>query len=129
MDSDGLTLAFSLSALRRAADPAAVVADARTWSANVVVVTDRPPHALSTFQREHGIQQDFAPEPAPAAESLDHVREHFATERYVFVGTEDCAPAGWEFLDVTDAADDAGWELRSPPSRETRVDTSTDDWS
>lgn len=133
--AEELTLAFSLAALRRVADPAAAVADARSWSAAVGVVTDRPPHVLTKFTRDHGIQQAFEPDPAPAAETLAHVRHHHETDRHLFVGAgaadrATAAETDWEFLDVTAAADAAGWTLaeRGAGDAHTRVETSTDDW-
>lgn len=133
MDSDraGLTLAFSLAALRRLADPAAAVADARTWSTHVGVVTDRPPHVLTTFTRRHGIENEFAPTREPVSATLDHLGEHFETERLLLVDApgRDCAPEGWEGLPVTEAAEAAGWEYSGPPDdSDTRVETSGDDW-
>lgn len=132
--TDDLTLAFSLSALRRVDDPEAVFADAASWSTSVGVVTDRPPHVLTTFTREHHIQQDFAPEPSPAAETLAHVRTHHDTDRHLVVGATDADraaadAAGWTYLDVTEAADAAGWTLGEDDSpADTRVETSNDDW-
>lgn len=131
--AEGLTLAFTLSALQRVADPEAVVADAGSWSTSVGVVTDRPPHVLTKFTRDHHIQQDFAPEPAPAAETLEHVRVHHDTDRHLVVGTDDAdhaaaEAAGWEYLDVTEAAEDADWRLAERDVGETRVETSNDDW-
>lgn len=133
MDSGqtGLTLAFSLAALRRLADPASAVADARTWSTHVGVVTDRPPHALTTFTRQHDIQNEFAPDRESVATTLEHLAEHFETERLLLVDApgRDRAPAGWEQLPVAEAAEAAGWEQSPPPSSpDTRVETSSDDW-
>jgi hypothetical protein len=135
MDDASLTLAFDLEALRRVADPAAVVADAKRWSEQVGVVTDRPPHVLTKFTREHGIQQAFSPEPEPAVETLEHMRRHFETARHVHVGTsrdhaQRAETAGWEFLGIEDAARAADWELSTEPepAESSRVDTSTDDW-
>lgn len=134
MEDVRLTLAFDLAALRRLSAPDAVMADAARWSEHVGVVTDRPPHVLTKFTRKHGIQQDFSPDPADAAETLTHLREHFDAGRYVHVGCsiehEQRADAsGWEYLDVEEAATEAGWELgRAQRTESTRLDTSTDDW-
>jgi hypothetical protein len=127
----GLTLAFSLAALRRLADPGGAVADARTWSTQVGVVTDRPPHALTTFTRRHGIENEFAPTRDSVPATLDHLAGHFETERLLLVDApgEDRAPEGWQRLPVTEAADAAGWELSDPPAgTDTRLETSSDDW-
>jgi hypothetical protein len=135
MDDASLTLAFDLEALRRVADPTAVVADAERWSEQVGVVTDRPPHVLTKFTREHAIQQAFSPEPEPAVETLEHMRRHFETARHVYVGTSSdhaqrAEAAGWEYLNVEEAARAADWELDTAPepTGPNRVDTSTDDW-
>lgn len=135
MDDARLTLAFDLEALRRVEEPAAVVADAARWSEHVGVVTDQPPHVLTKFTRNHAIEQDFSPEPAPAVVTLEHLHEHFDTGRYVHVGTSAtherrAETAGWEFLAVEAAAREAGWELdeSSESTGSSRVDTSTDDW-
>lgn len=135
MDDVRLTLAFDLDALRRFTDPGAVVTDATRWSEHLGVVSDRPPHVLTKFTRDHGIQQDFSPDPVPAVETLDHMREHFDTDRYVHVGTDSshearAETAGWEFLHVEEAASEAGWTLQSDtqPPDSSRLDTSTDDW-
>lgn len=135
MDDVRLTLAFDLAALRRCVDPGAVVADASRWSEHVGVVTDRPPHVLTKFTREHAISQDFSPDPVSADETLEHMREHFDTGRYVHVGTAPsherrASATGWEYLPIEEAASEAGWELGSEvdspePSRQ---NTSTDNW-
>jgi len=125
----GLTLAFDLAALRRVADPAAAVADARRWSEHVGVVTDRPPYVLTKFTREHAVENDFPPEPAAAAETLDHMRTHHDTERYVFVVPDDATPTaeGWEPLPLSEAVERAGWELGNPRTSESDEPTVEDD--
>lgn len=129
-----LTLAFDLSALRRLADPAAAFRDARGWNAAAGIVSEKPAHVVSKFARDHSVQQDFEPDPAPAAETLAHVREHFDAGRYVYVGTGDdhretAASVEWEYLDVTEAAESAGWIVTgATAAAPTRRETSTDDW-
>lgn len=125
----GLTLAFDLAALRRVTDPAGTVADARRWSEHVGVVTDRPPYVLTKFTREHAIENDFPPEPAPAAETLEHMRTHHDTERYVFVVPDDAPPTaeGWERLPLSEAAERADWELGDPPASESDAPAVEDD--
>jgi hypothetical protein len=121
----GLTLAFDLAALRRLSSSAAAFEDARRWSENLGVVTDQPPYVLTKFTREHGLRNDFPPEPAPAAETLDHMRTHHDTERYVYVvpdGTASTAD-GWEILPVSEAADRASWELAPDGSTESENST------
>ena len=127
-----LTLAFELAALRRLADPGGAVADARDWSEHVGVVTDRPPHVLTKFTRDHGIRNDFQPASEPAAETLPHLLEHFETERFVLVAdAADSAPDGWEHRPVEAAADRAGWDLAPESGTEDDAEASTrqrDDW-
>jgi hypothetical protein len=131
-----LTLAFELAALRQLSDPEAAVASAREWSANVGVVTDRPPHVLTNFTRDNYIRNDFEPATEPAAETLEHLLAHFDTDRFVFVAaTTDEAPDGWEHQSLRAAASEAGWEMT--PAREGGSETSSrerpsgrarDDW-
>lgn len=121
----GLTLAFDLAALRRLSEPAVAFEDARRWSENLGVVTDEPPYVLTKFTREHGLRNDFPAEPAPAAETLDHMHTHHDTERYVYVVPDDAAPTaeGWELLPVSEAADRADWGLAPEDSAESADST------
>jgi hypothetical protein len=117
--SSDMTLAFDLSALKRLADPESVFSGARTWSEFVGVVSEKPTYVVTNFTRKHRIRQDFFSGPRGREESLRNVREQFDTERHVFVGTspEDetlAATVEWEYLDVEDAADAAGWALGEP---------------
>lgn len=130
-----LTLAFELAALRRLADPEDAVADARSWSEHVGVVTDDPPYVLTKFTRDHYVRNDFEPTTEPAAETLSHLLEHFETDRFVFVAAEaDSAPDGWEHRDVEAAATEAGWELAPDdtegdrPSESKETGRRRDDW-
>lgn len=126
-----MTLAIELAALRRLADPGDVVSTARRWSENVLVVTNRPPHVQTKFEREFGVQSDFEPEPTSGRTTLEHARTHLDTDRHVHVSVGRVeTPDGWELLPLEEAADDAGWTLveSEPRARGTRVDTSTDDW-
>jgi hypothetical protein len=114
-----LTLGFELAAARRLADPEGAVSDARTWSENVGLVTDRPPYVLSKFTRDNYIRNDFEPATEPAAETLVHLRQHFDTDRFVFVADDArTAPDGWEFQHIETAADKAGWELVEAPDQD-----------
>lgn len=126
-----LTLAFELAALRRLTAPGATVEDARRWSENVLVVTDRPPYVQTKFEREFGVQGDFEAEPTPGSETLKHARNHLDTGRYVHVTVGRVeTPDGWTRLPLPDAADDAGWSLTDDPpdSPDGRLDTTTEDW-
>lgn len=127
-----LTLAFELAAARRLADPEAAVDDARTWSENVGVVTDRPPHVLTKFTRDNYIRNDFQPAAEPAVETLDHLREHFETERFVFVAQDATdAPEGWTLRTIEEAAAEADWELHPEPTEDDAdapASRERDDW-
>jgi len=122
----GLTLAFDLAALRGLSDPAAALADARGWSEQVGIVSDQPPYVLTKFTREHGLRNDFPPEPAPAAETLDHMHTHHDTERYVYVVPDGATitAGGWELLPLPEAAERAEWELGEPADGESGTDQS-----
>jgi len=119
--STDLTLAFELSALRELADPNAVFNEARRWSEYVGVVSGEPTYVVTNFTRKRRIRQDFFSGPKGKGESLASVREQFGTDRHVFVGTseEDRALADdhdWEYLDVAEAAEAAGWALGEEPA-------------
>jgi len=129
----GLTLAFDLEALRELSEPAVAFEDARRWSENLGIVSDQPPYALTKFTREHGLRNDFPPEPAPAVETLDHMRTHHDTERYVYVVPDGAstAPEGWERLPVSEAAERADWELAPDDSAdvvEPVIEDEDSDW-
>ena len=131
--STDMTLAFDLAALKELARPDAVFNDARQWSEYVGVVSEKPTYVVTNFTRKHRIRQDFFSGPRGREESLENVSEQFDTERHVFVGTsgEDEALAGtvgWEFLDVGDAAEAAGWELGEAESATQVADDARDDW-
>lgn len=114
--SGDMTLAFELAALRALSNPAEVFTDAREWSEYVGVVSEEPTYVVTNYTRKQRIRQDFFSGPRGVRESLESVRSQFETERCVFIGTtqEDADLADrtdWEYLDVADAAEAAGWEL------------------
>jgi hypothetical protein len=126
-----LTLAFELAALRRLENSEDAVNEAREWSENVGIVTDRPPHVLTKFTRDNHIRNDFEPAVEPAVETLTHLVEHFNTERFVFVAaSSDDAPDGWEYRSVEAAAERANWLLASetPPTDSSSITRQRDDW-
>lgn len=112
--STDLTLAFTLDALERLADPRAAIADAREWTAYVGAVSAAPNGALA-FTRDRRIRLDFFSGTRPPAEALYGVRSNYHTERYVLVGVAEerdlAAEYGWDFQPVADAAERAGWAL------------------
>ena len=136
MDSGGstdMTLAFELSALKALADPNAVFNNARQWTEYVGVVSEKPTYVVTNFTRKHRVRQDFFSGPRGVEESLENIKSQFDTDRHVFVGVDadDAAladAAGWEFLDVGDAASAAGWTVGAA-DESTPADTQTrDDW-
>ncbi len=129
----GLTLAFDLEALRAFSEPAVAFEDARRWSENLGIVSDQPPYVLTKFTREHALRNDFPPEPAPAVETLDHMRTHHDTDRYVYVVPDDVTttPDGWERLPASEAAERADWELAPDDSvdvAEPVIEDEDSDW-
>jgi len=111
-----MTLAFELSALKELAEPGTVFEDARRWSEYVGVISEQPTYVVTNFTRKNRIRQDFFSGPKGRGESLDSVGEQFDTDRHVFVGVDDEDRAlaeeyGWEYLDVTEAAEAAEWRL------------------
>lgn len=136
MDSGGstdMTLAFELSALKALADPNAVFNNARQWTEYVGVVSEKPTYVVTNFTRKHRVRQDFFSGPRGVEESLENIKSQFDTDRHVFVGVDadDAAladAAGWEFLDVEDAASAAGWTVGAA-EESTSADAQTrDDW-
>jgi len=118
--SSDMTLAFSLEALQRLAEPAAAIDDAREWSQYVGAIAATPNGALS-FTKERRIRLDFFSGTRPPAETLYAVKGNYRTERYVLVGVDGQAELAesrrWEFQHVEDAADRAGWTLTDPTER------------
>ena len=114
--STDMTLAFELEALKRLADPERVFSNARTWSEYVGVVSEKPTYVVTNFTRKNRIRQDFFSGPRGREESLESIQTQFDTERHVFVGVDDedaelADRVGWEYIDVEDAAEAAGWEI------------------
>jgi len=120
IDGEGggeMTLVFSLAAARRLADPATAVDEARGWSQHVGVVGNRTDE-VRAFVAEHGFQQDYDLGDSDKWLLMESIQEETHTPRHVYVGTdvEDRRIAdytGWEFQDVTEAAEKADWELAS----------------
>jgi hypothetical protein len=113
-----LTTAFTLAALTELADPAAVVAEAGTWSDWVGVVGEVDAPTLNTFLRREAVDNDFfngVEAPTERLKRIANPGSAFYSERLVLVGTEDqaeiAAAAGWEFEAVRPTAEEAGWEL------------------
>ncbi|MFB6295278.1 MAG: hypothetical protein ABEH66_00330 [Halobacteriales archaeon] len=118
--SDDMTLAFSLSAAERLADPGAAFADAEEWTRYRGIVSQAP-RAADRFARERDLPQDFFTGTRGRPESLALIREQYATGRHVFVGTGEsdrrvADSTGWEYRSIEEAAERAGWELEDPGS-------------
>ena len=135
-DTD-MTLAFELSALEALAYPERVFEDARTWSRYVGVVSEEPTYVVTNFTRKNRIRQDFFSGPRGKAESLESVKQQFATERQVFIGTSDedeqlAEEVDWEYLPVEDAAEAADWviatEVEDDEVDETEAGEKREDW-
>ena len=135
-DTD-MTLAFELSALEALAYPERVFEDARTWSRYVGVVSEEPTYVVTNFTRKNRIRQDFFSGPRGKAESLESVKEQFATDRQVFIGTTDedeqlAETLDWEYLSVEDAAEAADWviatEVEDGDVDETAAGEKREDW-
>lgn len=114
-DGGEMTLAFSLTAVRRLADPAAAIAEAREWSQHVGVVGNHADE-VESFVADHGFQQDYDLGDSDKWLLMETIREETHTPRHVFVGTsvEDRRIAeytGWEFQSVSEAAEKADWAL------------------
>lgn len=116
--SETMTLAFELDALKACRFPDEVFSDALQWTENLGIISDQPSYVTTTFTREHSIlrEQDFFSGPYSRQASLEDIRESFDTDRYVFVGTTEGdrelgEAVAWEYIDITDAADAADWEL------------------
>lgn len=111
-----MTLAFELAALENFAYPEGVFDDAREWSTYIGIVSDEPTYVVTNFTRKNRIRQDFFSGPRGREESLESIQTQFDTERHVFVGVDDedaelADRVGWEYIDVEDAAEAAGWEI------------------
>jgi hypothetical protein len=133
--SGEMTLAFELTALQELAEPGAVFDDARRWSKYVGVVSDKPTYVVTNFTRKNRIRQDFFSGPKGKGESLESVREQFDTDRHVFVGTTDddrdlAEECEWEFLDVTESAEAAEWQLADEADEQAseQEEDQRDDW-
>jgi len=121
-----MTLVFTLAAIERFADPAAVFAAAREWSRYVGIVANDT-DAVTEFAESHGVRPDFDQGEADKWLAMEEIRATAATPRHVFVGTsvEDRRIAdhlGWEFRDPEAVAEKADWELASEAEPDGLVD-------
>ncbi|WP_336036924.1 DUF7124 domain-containing protein [Halobacterium yunchengense] len=115
---DDMATAYTYEAVQRLADPRAAFAETNEFSDWVGLVGDVPAHAINKFLRDHGLDADFFNGSGDGpAERLAAVDEHsmFYSDRMVVVGTASEAwiaeEAGWEFVELSEAAEGAGWSL------------------
>lgn len=117
-----MTLVFKRAALERLADPAGVFEDAKRWTEALGLVSDETPELLSEFADREDIDPDFISSAGGQTGGLAVVRQQYATERHVFVGTTDedrrlAESLGWEYLPYTEAAEASGWTLAEDAGR------------
>ncbi|XGI84271.1 hypothetical protein ACEU6E_03210 [Halorutilales archaeon Cl-col2-1] len=89
------------------------------WAEYVGVVGSTSQHVINGYCTKNRIDPDFFP--APDDGKLDALEramdsEMYDAERYVFVGASKrdevvAEKAGWEYVDVDEAAETAGWSL------------------
>jgi len=131
--STDMTLAFELEALKALHSPESAFTDARQWTTYLGVISSEPTYVVTNFTRKHRIRQDFFSGPRTREESLITIREQFDSERHVFVGTCDddetlADETSWEYLDVEDAAEAAGWSLSLEEASAETEDDTHDSW-
>ena len=116
-----MTLVIGFDALRRLAEPAAAVEDASRWTVEVGVAADDHGELRAFLDRE-GVEPGFVSGERGLIGGLVAVRQRIPTDRHVFVGTTPEARAtaeavGWEYLDIKEAATEAGWDLAAEDGR------------
>lgn len=121
-----MTLAFSLAASERLADPAGAFADAREWSRYVGII-DNDTDRVREFLDRHDLQHDYELGDTDVWLAMEAIREEAGTPRHVYVGTdvEDRRVAShleWEFVPLTEAADRADWSLTTHCSDTTLIE-------
>jgi hypothetical protein len=114
-----LTLAFSLSAVERLENPPAVFEDAQTWSQSIGIIDDDT-ERIERIVAEYGLRQDFDVQ-RDRWFLLEEISETRSTRRRVYVGATDqdmrvSTLFDWEYVRLTDAAENAGWTLSAPRS-------------
>ena len=125
-DTGTLTLAFSLSAIDRLENPAAVFEDAVAWSDSLGIV-DADTDQIARIVDEYDLHQDFDMENRDKWFALEDICETHSTARHVYVGASDddmrvSTLFDWEYVRVTKAAENAGWAVSKPPADRGFVD-------
>ena len=115
-----LTLAFSVSAIERLDSPGAVFADARAWSESIGIIDDDA-ERITQIVAKHDLQDDFDMYDRDRWFALEELCETTTTPRHVYVGASDddmrvATMFCWEYVRVSEAAEQAGWTLSSPES-------------
>lgn len=118
-ETNDLTTAFTLAALKKLDNPAGVVSEARSWSDWVGVVGNVDAPTMNTFLRRNTVDIDFFNGAGSAENRLQRISADasaFHSNRLVLVGTaeqtEMAAVEGWEFQDLEETAAEAGWDLQ-----------------
>lgn len=124
-DSDTLTLAFSLAAIERLEDPAAVFDDAQTWSHTLGIIDDDPDQ-IDTVVSTYDLRQDFEMQDRDLWFALEEICESTQTHRHVYIGASDqemrvSTMFDWEYLRVTEAAEKAGWAVAARDAESGRL--------
>ncbi|ERH01323.1 MAG: hypothetical protein J07HN6_02958 [Halonotius sp. J07HN6] len=114
-ESGRVTLAFSLSAIDRLADPAAVFEDATAWSRSIGIVDDDIKR-IEQVVAEHDLRQDFDMADRDKWFALEEICETESTPRHVYVGASDAdmrvaTMFCWEYVNIAEAAEKSDWEL------------------
>ncbi|TQQ83334.1 hypothetical protein EGH24_00595 [Halonotius terrestris] len=115
-----VTLAFSLSAIERLDDPAAVFADAENWSRSIGIIDDDTDR-IKQVVAEYDLRQDFDMEGRDKWFVLEELCETESTPRHVYVGASDADMRVstlfcWEYVRVAEAAEKSDWALAEPRS-------------
>ncbi len=118
---DDMTMALTLSAVRRLDNPGGAVRDATEWTDWIGLVGDVSVGRLTRYCDETAIDPDFinatGTDPAERLSGIES-GSMFHAERLVVVGTPDerslATDVGWEFVPITEAASKAGWGLENP---------------
>jgi len=121
-DTGAVTLAFSLSAIKRLEDPKAVFEDAENWSQSIGLIDDDTDR-IEQIVAEYDLRQDFDIRDRDKWFVLEEICETMPTTRHVYVGANDedmrvSTLFCWEYVRVTKAAERADWEVsetRSDP--------------
>jgi hypothetical protein len=113
-EAGAVTLAFSLAAIERLDDPAAAFEDAAAWSRSLGIIDDDTDR-IERIVAENDLRQDYDTG-RDTWFLLEELCETESTPRHVYVGASDAdmrvsTMFCWEYVRVTEAAEQAGWEV------------------